>query len=261
MNDSLSDRIKKYENTFNYKYPIRLPLIIRLDGVHFHSNVKKWKCEKPFDETLIESMIFTAKTLCENIAGAQIAYVQSDEITILIRDDMSIYSQPWFDKKINKIYSVSSSIASNAFNYNFFNSHALGVSVNLNEMAQFDCRGFVVPEYEINNVFIWRQQDCTRNSIQMLGRSKFSHKQLDKKSCNEIQDMLMTQKNINWNNLPTHLKRGTCIIKEETYIDVPKRDHNNKIIPNHFDKSKRKKWIVDKEIPIFTKDKDYIGEL
>ena len=274
MPDGFGDRIKKYEKAYNQSYPIKLPLIIRADGVHYHTNVKKWGCKKPFDDDLIDSMHFTAKTLCEQIAGAQVAYVQSDEITILIRDDMDIHSEPWYDKKINKIMSVAAAKASNAFNWKYHKlagsepdgdvNDELGFetvfNVLLNKMAEFDCRGFVVPEHEINNVFLWRMQDCTRNSVQMLARAHFSHKELHKKNNNEIQDMLMLQKGINWNDLDTHLKRGACIIKKEVNKKVPVRDENGKIIKGKFENILRPAWVVDKEIPIFSQDKSYINQ-
>jgi tRNA(His) 5'-end guanylyltransferase len=261
MADGLGDRIKKYEKAFNPAFPIKLPLILRLDGRSFHTMVKKWKCLKPFDENLIEAMLFTAKTLCENIAGAHVAYVQSDEITILVRDDMGFHSQPWYDKKINKIMSVAAAKASNAFNFKFHGSKKLGVDVNLNELAEFDCRGFIVPEHEINNVIIWRQQDASRNSIQMLARSNFSHNQLNKKNNSEIQDMLMSlDPPVNWNDLDTHLKRGACIIKKDDIKQVPKRDEKGKVIPGEFSEINRPAWVVDKEIPIFTQDKNYINQ-
>lgn len=266
-NDSLGDRIKNYEQTFSYKYPIRLPLILRLDGRSFHTMVKKWKCWKPFDENLIDAMLFTAKTLCENIAGAHVAYVQSDEITILIRDDMDIHSEPWYDKKINKIMSIAAAKASNAFNWKFNEKRPIGLTTisktqptQLNELAEFDCRGFIVPEQEINNAFLWRQNDCTRNSVQMLARAHFSHNQLNNKNNSEIQDMLMSlNPPINWNDLDTHLKRGACIIKKDVAKQIPKRDEKGKIITEEFTEIIRPTWVVDKEIPIFTQDKNYIN--
>lgn len=251
--DSLGDRIKIYEKAFSYSYPIRLPLILRLDGVHFHSNVKKWGCERPFDNHLHEAMHFTALTLCEKIAGAKMAYIQSDEITILVRDDMTLNTDPWFDKKINKIMSVAGAKASNAFNSKFFDG------CELKEMAEFDCRGFIVPESDINNVFLWRQQDWTRNSIQMLARANFSHKQLHEKNNSQIQDMLMLEKGINWNDLAPHLKRGACVIKKEGVKTVPKRDEKGKIIDGEFEEIDRASWIIDKQIPIFSQKPEYIN--
>jgi tRNA(His) guanylyltransferase len=259
----IGDRMKRYEAAYNAVYPIRFPLILRLDGKCFHQMVKKWKCKKPFDENLIEAMLFTAKTLCESISGAQIAYVQSDEINMLIRDDMSIHSQPWFGKEINKVISVSAAKASNAFNYNFLEldcNYPAPTPIKLAHMAEFDCRGFVVPEHEIFNIFLWREQDCTKNSVQMLARKYFSHKQLEGKSNSEMQDMLMLEKKVNWNDLDTHLKRGACIIKKEIPKKVPKRNEKGKVIEGEFETVNRPTWVVDKEIPIFTQNRDYINK-
>jgi len=269
---SLGDRMKKYESAYDNAFPIRLPLIIRLDGVHFSTQVKKWKCEKPFDQKFIDAMHFTALTLCEQIAGAQIAYTQSDEITILIRDDMSINSQPWYAKEINKILSVSSAKASNAFNHKFF---GLGGSIimersdeddnicdpiRLAEMAEFDCRGYVLPEEEIFNAFLWRQRDFEKNSVQMLARSLFSHSQLEGKGNSTMQDMMMSEHKVNWNDLPTHLKRGACVLKKDVLKEVPKRNEKGKVIKDEFETINRPAWVVDKEIPIFTQDRDYVNQ-
>ena len=114
--------------------------------------------------------------------------------------------------------------------------------------AIFDSRVFSIPKEEVNNCFVWRQQDATRNSIQMVGQSNFSHKELHKKSCNVVQDMLFKERDINWNDFNTPLKRGACIIKQE-YL---KETDNAPIV--------RTRWIVDKNIPIFSEDKNYIEQ-
>ena len=113
--------------------------------------------------------------------------------------------------------------------------------------AMFDARCFNVPKEEVTNLIYWRQLDATRNSIQMVGQANFSHKELQNKSCNMIQDMLMTEKGINWNDFPTYQKLGSCCIKEEYYIDST---------------SVRTRWIIDEEIPIFKgEDREYIEKL
>jgi tRNA(His) 5'-end guanylyltransferase len=108
--------------------------------------------------------------------------------------------------------------------------------------ALFDSRIYNIPKEEVCNALIWRQQDATRNAIQMVGQANFSHKQLQNKNCNQIQEMLFQEKQINFNDLPTYQKRGTCIVKE-TYT---KED------------TQRTRWVEDKDIPIFTQDRNYI---
>lgn len=118
--------------------------------------------------------------------------------------------------------------------------------------AMFDSRVFTIPKDEVCNCLIWRQNDATRNSIQSVGQANFSQKELHGKSCNDIQDMLMTQKGINWNDYPTTLKRGSCCVK--TIIQDPNVDIKDGMYLI-------KKWVIDNEIPIFTQDRNYVEKL
>ena len=119
------------------------------------------------------------------------------------------------------------------------------------DSAMFDSRCFNIPEEEVTNCFIWRQQDATRNAIQMLGQCNFSHKELHGKSCNDIQDMLMLQKGINFNDMPTEFKRGVCCVKNRMVCEP----YGNRIL---VDGASEGNWVFDKEIPIFTQDRNYV---
>ena len=263
--DNLGDRMKGYENISRNHLTRRVPIIIRLDGKSFHTFTKG--LNRPFDKILIATMQETARYLCENIQGCKIAYTQSDEITLLLTDYEKIDTQGWFEYNIQKMASISSSMATLAFNNSFRKQvEELQMASTIGSLwsdkdeeylqilekklnsAIFDSRVFSIPKEEVNNCFVWRQQDATRNSIQMVGQSNFSHKELHKKSCNMIQDMLFKEKDINWNDYKTPLKRGTCIIKEQ-YL---KETDNAPII--------RTRWVVDKDIPIFSADKSYIEQ-
>lgn len=267
--DSLGDRMKGYENIPRNYLTRRLPVIIRLDGKAFHTFTKGF--EKPFDNILMESMWETAKYLCENIQGCKVAYTQSDEISLLLTDYEKIDTCAWFDSNIQKMVSISASMATLAFNESYRklveSEVMLPVSIDFlsdekqeayrekyqlyhskKSKAMFDSRVFTLPKEEVNNYFIWRQQDATRNSIQMVGQANFSHKQLHKKSCDDIQEMLFQEKGINWNNLRTPEKRGVCIIKEQYELNNEK-------------KTSRTRWAVDFDIPVFTQDRVYIEKL
>ena len=115
--------------------------------------------------------------------------------------------------------------------------------------AMFDARVFSIPKDEVCNYFIWRQNDCTRNSIQMVGQANFSHKELQKKSCDKIQDMLMLDKGINWNDFPTVQKRGSCCTKTGIHTVVNTKTGEQK---------ERLTWEIDTEIPVFTQDRNYV---
>ena len=259
--DSLGDRMKEnYENRAKTYLVRRMPVIIRLDGKAFHSFTKHFK--RPYDEVFHKTMNQTLQYLCENIQGCKFGYTQSDEITLVLTDYDTLTTDGWFDYSVQKMCSVSASMVTMAFN-KFFNKEVqkwsektfpidyLGYNTgkismsdvklkeayikSLNEGAMFDSRCFNIPEEEVTNCVIWRQQDATRNAIQMLGQCNFSHKELQGKSCNDIQDMLMTQKGINFNDMPIEFKRGVCCRKNE-----------------------EGKWVIDEEPPIFTQDRDYV---
>ena len=130
----------------------------------------------------------------------------------------------------------------------------------------FDCRCFNIPKEEVANLIYWRQLDATRNSIQMVGQSNFSHKELQNKSCNDIQDMLMTQKGINWNDFPVYQKRGSCVIKEEYAVNKDGEeieiDYISDVDEPVEEVTIRTRWVVDRNIPIFRGlSRDYIEKL
>lgn len=265
--DSLGDRMKNnYENTSRHYLTRRCPVIIRVDGSHFHTFTRG--LNKPFDTILIKTMQDTMKYLCENIQGCVLGYTQSDEITLVLQDYKELNTDAWFGYNIQKMSSISASMATMAFNKVFAERtyelnddlmEAWNVSdeeykyleklINKCGNAIFDSRCFNIPKEEVCNCLIWRQQDATRNSIQSVGQANFSHKELNGKSCNDIQDMLMVQKNINWNDLDTTLKRGSCCIK------VVNQNPNVDIKDGVYPKSQ---WVIDNEIPIFTQDRDYV---
>ena len=208
--DSLGDRMKGYENISRIYLTRRTPIIIRIDGKAFHSFTRGFV--RPFDDILVKSMQNTAKYLCENIMGCKLAYTQSDEISLLLVDYEKIETQAWFDNNLQKMVSVAASMATMVFN-RFFREEMdkdptiPSVRYNwytaaINKGAMFDARAFLLPKEEVNNYFVWRQQDATRNSIQMVAQSNFSHKELQGKSCNVLQDMLYEQKRHQLERLP-----------------------------------------------------------
>lgn len=260
MKDSLGDRIKGYEDTFRHHLPMRMPVILRLDGKSFHSYTKG--CKKPFDEKLISVMNQTAQKLCEVIQGVQLAYVQSDEISLLINNYQNLNTESWFGNNIQKMVSIASAIASVEFTNNSWQIWAPEKlspesdpmsTCDFNESAYFDCRAFVLPKDEVVNYFAWRQQDNTRNSVQMLARSLYSHKECDNKNNSQLQEMCF-QKGKNWNDCPTQFKRGRCLLKQQV-MKKTWNPHEQKDV-----EVLRNVWTVDNEIPIFTQDFNYINK-
>lgn len=272
---TLGDRMKNnYENISRYYLTRRMPVIIRIDGKAFHTFTRGFK--KPFDDILVKTMQETMKYLCENIQGCVLGYTQSDEISLVLVDYAELTTDAWFGNNLQKMCSVSASMATMAFTKNFvknvkecermalignvvlFEDDEKYINVlkkAIEKGAMFDSRVFTIPKEEVCNYMLWRQQDATRNSIQSVGQANFSQKELHGQSCNNIQDMLMTQKGINWNDYATTLKRGSCCIKVDD--GLTKYDEAGNIC----DYIPSSKWVIDNEIPIFTQDRSYIDKL
>lgn len=224
----------------------------------------------------MEAMDETALQLCKNIEGARLAYVQSDEISIFLTDYQNENTQPWFGNNLQKIVSVSASIATLAFNrifkelideeYEYIEIESMFPSLeteifkkievshnahqnSIKNGAMFDARAFILPKEEVCNYFISRQQDAIRNSILSLGYANFSTKELLNLKCDKIQDKLFIEKGINWNDYSTREKRGACVLKDG--ISPVKNPITGELI-------ERRTWQIDCNIPIFTQDRNYI---
>jgi len=253
--DDLGQRMKEdYEGRTQTHLMRRSHTIIRLDGKAFHTYTKGF--DRPYDLNLMRVMDDTAIELCRAIQGAKMAYVQSDEISILLTDFETPQTDMWFDGNVQKITSVSASIATAAFNNAMMHLkyEELGEEVIYLKPAYFDSRVFQVPNVdEVINNFIWRQQDATRNSIQMGAQALYSQKQLDKKNTSELQE-LMFQKGVNWNDYPVGFKRGRLILKEkqeQVEIKNPRKPDAPKQFVN------RIAW-ASFDPPIFSQEKDFL---
>jgi tRNA(His) 5'-end guanylyltransferase len=243
--DDIGNRMKSnYEDRTRICLPRRTHTIIRIDGKAFHTYTRG--LTRPFDDGFIEDMDATAAYLCKNIQNAKFAYVQSDEISILLSDYDKITTDAWFDNNIQKMASVSASMATRAFNeartkrliYDespLVPAHEVPIRM---KWAEFDSRVFQIPEWtEVENYFIWRQQDCVCNSILSVAQSLYSHKEMNGKNTSELQEMIF-QKGTNWNDFAPKYKRGRVIRKDHTVVG----------------ETVRSKWI-SVEPPSFTQER------
>jgi tRNA(His) guanylyltransferase len=257
MKDALGDRMKSsYEDRTRISLPRRSYTIIRIDGKAFHTYTKG--LIRPFDKDLMDDMDATAAYLCKNIMGAKFAYVQSDEISILITDFEDVGTQAWFDNNLQKMASISASMATAIFNQ-------LRTSRGYNKLAMFDARVFQIPQkVEVENYFIWRQQDATRNSISSVAQSMYSPKELHGIKTDGMQELIF-QKGVNWNDYTPREKRGGIIRKiEKRYLRKGSKAEmldSDTIVVNEEDVFTRGSWELDVETPIFTQTREYLNEL
>ena len=232
---NIGERMKKYyEEATRMFLPRRNYGVVRVDGRAFHTYTKG--CDRPFDLDLYGAMKYSAEELCLSISGTKLAFMQSDEISVVFTDFDNRDTQMWFDGNIQKIVSISSSIATSSFSKWLIENNCMKKFGN--KLPVFDARVFTISNIEeVINYLIWRQQDYTRNSISMVARTLYSHKELLGKNTSQMQDMVF-EKGINWNDYPNCFKRGT-------------------LLPINMVDS----WVSGMETPIFTADKQILRDI
>jgi len=245
---NLGDRMKAYEDCYDFKMQARTPIVIRVDGKGFSKYTKAMGFKKPFDETLMKAMAETTRFTASSIEGCLFGYTQSDESTFVLRNDQSDESQPWFNNRIQKMVSITSSLFTA-----YFASQVTG------RQAYFDTRVFAVPTLdEAINCLVWRQRDATKNSIQAAAYYEVSAKEGRKTTQKlmhglrgaELQELLFQKTGINWNDYPASFKRGIGCYKKK-YV-VPLNDGTT---------VERSAWEIDKDLPIFSQDRNFLKEI
>ena len=233
INDELGSRMKNYyESIPKTRLMRRTPVAIRIDGKAFHTFTRGF--QKPFDEVLGNAMARTMEYLCQNIQNCVFGFTQSDEITLILIDYQTFETDAWFDYEVQKMCSISASMATMAFN-RYFREEFFAHTTNGNwgeaeealynayrkaieKGAMFDARCFNIPKEEVTNLVYWRQVDAQRNSVQMVGQANYSHSYLQNKTCAEIKELLQHDFGINWDGLPARWKYG-CAWTKETGLD------------------------------------------
>lgn len=258
----LSTRMKKYEESFRYRLPRRLPVIVRLDGNSFSKLTKSCDFEKPFDRLFENAMDETCIALLE-YCHAEFAYFQSDEISLLLKNGRN--QTPFLSNRVQKLTSLLASTASVAF------------SQATNTNGVFDARCFILPKHEVVNYFIWRQEDAFKNCVSSFAyhglKSKYGSKKarnmLHGQSTDQRQEIIFQEIGTNVNNIPTHRKRGT-LVESETYEQriedvVDDEEKLSSLIEKGHVGSReeivtRSKWVCKKEIPRFTQNRSFISD-
>ena len=251
MRDELGDRMKRdYESRTRYFLPRRTYTLIRVDGKAFHTYTRG--CARPYDLELMADMDAAAFGLCKEAQGACFAYVQSDEISVLLTDFESVKTEAWFDGNLQKLASISASVVTAHFNAARV---ARGVS---DRLAVFDARVWTIPSrVEVENYFVWRQQDATRNAVTMTAGAHFSHDSLQNVSTGEMQERLFAEKGVKFNDLPARFKRGRFVERvtdERTKSFFDGRDGAEKSAT-----VTRNVW-ASVEPPVFTRDREWLAD-
>lgn len=220
---SLGDRMKMYENVSSINLMRRTPVIIRIDGKCFSSYTKNFT--KPYDEDIANIMIETTRHLMNNIQGAVLGFTQSDEISLFLRDYDKLNTDAWFGNNLQKIVSISAAMASTCF------YHYVREKSDLEYFPIFDARAFSLPKEEVSNYFLLRQQDCIRNSVNLLGNHVIGHTAIQNLKTDQIKEILIKNE-VDWNDMPAHYKYGSFFFNGNVSTEILRvnRDFINSLV-------------------------------
>jgi tRNA(His) guanylyltransferase len=178
--------------------------VIRVDGRAFHTFTGKMKFAKPYDKDFMRTMDQVAAALCEEIQGAVFAYVQSDEISVLVRPCRELREQMWFGGQLRKWLSVSAGIASGV------------MSREWETPVVFDSRVLSLAERQnVVRYFLWRQSDCMRNAIQATAQHHIGHKNIFGQD-RVLQLRALEAAGVDYNALPQGWRHGRVIMPHTT---------------------------------------------
>jgi tRNA(His) guanylyltransferase len=241
----LKDRIASYRDVSDYKLLNKLPIVLVVNGRAFSKNTAL--LDKPYDERLSECMLSTALKLCSEIDGAVFAYQYSDEIVIAIRNDQNSDTNSWYNGRVQKISSITASIATS-----HFTKCADKIKLNITADPTFTSEAFALPNMvELSNAMIFKQQQNYYSSIQNACFYELLN-QYDKNaikdmlsglSVDEKIDLLHQECKIDFNNYPVVFRRGAAVYKTSK-LDVSKS-----------------KWNINLDLPIFTKDTNFLKNI
>ena len=226
-------------------------IIAHIDGRSFSHMIKN-KFAKPFDENFVHMMNETAKYLCEKVQGVQLAYTQSDEISLLIKKT-NPKGDIFFGGRMCKMQSIIASLATGIFNRMMLeyeienNTDGIQVILKNIPLYQFDCKVWDVPSADDAMAwFLFRNIDCIRNSKQQTAQSYLSHKELMGKHTDEQIELLYKEHGVDWNLFNDGLKYGRLIVKRDVECT---REENGNIIT-----FTRSKWFADDGMDLTIKE-------
>ena len=259
---TLKDKCRFYQTRRDYLINIDNYVLVHIDGRSFSKMVKN-KFVKPFDNYFINMMNETAKYLCEKVQGVQLAYVQSDEISLLIKKN-NPDGDIFFGGRMCKMQSIIASLATAKFNqlmlvyniqknnYTINNKDVIDTNdvvdyIYDSSLYQFDCKVWDVPTADDAMAwFLFRNIDCIRNSKQQTAQTYLTHKELMGKHTDDQIQLLNDKCGIDWNQFNDGEKYGRLVVKRD--IECTREENGETITFT------RSKWFADNGMDLTIKE-------
>lgn len=246
--DDLDKRMRTFETGHDTVVLPQIFMVARIDGRGFTRLTKEiHKFESPYDERFRDYMIATTTHLMNCGFRVVYGYTQSDEISLLLHRDESL-----FDRKLRKLNSVLAGEASARF------------TLSLGDVACFDSRISELPnEKLVVDYFRWRSEDATRNALNahcywMLRKQGRSVKEATSRLLGlsvSAKHELLFQNGINFGKLPAWQRRGIGL-HWENYEKEGINPKTGTVV-----KSQRRRIKVQMELPMKNDYTAFLSEI
>lgn len=233
---SLAARHAQYARDYDYTIMRQVPVIFDINGSNFVKVTKGY--DKPFDPEFSSDMTEVLLGLCEEIDGAVFGYQFSDKVVVVARNDQNHNTTPWMGNHVQKMASVSASIATSILGRGYFESFVHGVP-NISET--------------VNNL-ISRQQECIRYSVASAAYIEMGRR-LGRDETNEL---------LHGKNLVERkqLLLEACGIEFDTFYDSEFRLGIAAFkAPKVVEGKSKHRWVISKRLPLFSEDRPFVQSI
>lgn len=221
-------------------------VVLRLDGRGFTKFTEREGFEKPFDLRFQELMRQTTQAVLQEMQAIY-AFTESDEISLLFRPEWDLY-----DREVEKLVSISASIASATF------------SLAYGGRAYFDSRVWLgAHKGQVIDYFRWRQEDAARCALngwchwtlRKEGKSPAATMAELQGRSPAFKNELLFRRGINFNDLSLWQRRGTGIYWE-TYEKIGYDPIRRLEVT-----TMRRRIKIDEELPMKEAYAEFIGTI
>ncbi len=251
---SLRERQEEYEDKFNSIIIKKLPIIIRSEVRNFKRLTNN--LDKPFSHEMSEMMANAMLYAIVEIQDAVFGYQHSNEMTFILRNDLTLDQEPWCQNNIQAITSTVSSLLTIGF-YRW--NELCNKNLNLVGDAIFKTKVFALPHVgEVVNHLIWRQLICANSSVTEAAQNELD-KIFDKKTVSKLLhdkmiedkiELLLHHCGINiYEYYPDTFLRGIAAYKVPVIVSSKDGGIN------------KNKWILNYNIPNFIQERDFVTNI
>lgn len=234
---------EEYTDCFNYKLMHRTPIVIHLNGRSFRRLTSF--LNKPFSKDLSNCFSVVLYKLCLEIEGCIFGYSFNDEIILILRNDQHKETVPWYDNRLQKINSVSSSLATL-----FFSKAIQEMDLLINGDAVFLSNVFNLPKIsECVSYLTMYQTKNFINSLNFACEYELLKQDFDKDivktmlggtSIDDRKNILLKTCNIDYMDYPQEFRRGVAVYR--------------------FKENEKSKWVLDNELNVFSDNQSWLFE-